>query len=273
MTITHEELLARIALPWIEIVPARKKLTKRSLPANFNEPSPNVVVAALPTDTTSLDVVSQFRQRHFKPRFDVAHIPTDYAWQLVTPAGERLLLFTWANWRRNSRALFEKFCRDTNRTFGTLSHDGSIDLGGRSLLFRDCRIVHEDELRSRPPKVTKPKSGKAVLAMAENLLKQRKSRHEVIDCREFFSDVEAHDDELQTSLEENFLANFQKYERSVTGRYGSPGTNGNNDHPGIPHCGVLRYAIWTIDGQSLYLALTHEDRELPFLIVMGVSDR
>jgi hypothetical protein len=271
VTVTHDEILSRLAQPWVAIVPGRRTMAKRALPAHASEPSPNVVVSALPADKTALDVSGQFRLRHWKPRFNEAHVPTGYAWQFITPGGDRLLLFTWVNWLRNSRQLFEAFCRDTGREFGTLSPDGVVVLGAKTIPFRACRLVHENELRPRPPAAVECKPAEAILAKAEQLLKGRTSRFEAIDYRELFDDEEAHDDDLQARLEENFRTNLSRYERALTTRYGPPVTAGPGEHRDIPVNSVLRHVIWAVGKRSLFLALSHEDRELPWVIDLGVA--
>lgn len=246
-------------------------MAKRALPAHANEPSPNVLVVALPTDRTALDVSGQFRLRHWKPRFNEAHVPQGYAWQFIAPSGGRLLLFTWVNWLRNSRQMFEGFCRESGRESGTLSLDGPIVLGAKTIPFRGCRLVHEDELRPREPVAVPGKSDQAILAKAEQLLKGRTSQFDEINSREFFNDEEAHDDSLQATLEENFRANLASYERALTTRYGPPANAGPEGNRNIPINGVLRHVIWTAGKRSLYLALSHEDTELPWVIYLGVK--
>jgi hypothetical protein len=269
--ITHEQILARLAAPWIEIVPSRRKRSKRSLPANAHEPSPNVLVVAHPADKTSLDLCSQFRQKHWKPRFNIAHVPCDFAWQIVTPSGERLLIFTWVNWLRNSRQMFQEFCRATNHEFGTLTQDGMIVMASRNIPFRHCRLTREDQLRPRPPVTIKKQLAKSILAKADGLLKSRKSKFEDVDYRELYDDEEAHDDELQGKLEASFLANMVSYEKVVSVKFGLPTEVGTDEHKSIPINGVVRYAIWTVGKKRLYLAVSHEDTELPWVTYLGVT--
>jgi hypothetical protein len=271
MTFTNADLLARVAATWLDIVPSRQSLAKRSLPPQANEPTPNVVVVALPTDRCNLELCGQFRQRHWKPRFDEAHVPCDFAWQIVAPGDRRLLLFTWTNWRRNSRKLFEDFCQETGREFGTLTPDGNIFLAAETIPLGSCRLLHESEFRPKPPLTIKPKSAKTLAAKAKNLLKQRTSQSEPIDCREFFDDQEAHDDSLHRTLERMFRDNISKYQAALTREYGPPTNEGFSAHRDIPLNGVMRYAVWEISQKTLYLALAHEDRELPYVIYLGVQ--
>lgn len=267
---THDELLEKLALPWIEIIPSRRTMSKRSLPPHAGEPSPNVIVVAQPDDKTSLDLCGRFRQEHWKPRFNEAHVPCDCAWQIVAPSGERLLIFTWVNWLRNSRQMFEDFCRETKHEFGTLNPDGVIVMEARQIQFRSCRLTHQDQFRPRPSVTVKKQSAKSVLAKAEQLLQSRKSKFEDIDYRELYDDEEAHDEQLQAQLESNFLANMAFYEKALSKKYGAPVDAAPHKHKSIPINGVLRHSLWTVGKKRLYLAVSHEDRELPWVTYLGV---
>lgn len=245
-------------------------MSKRSLPAHAHEPSPNVLVLAQATDKTSLDLCSQFRRKHWKPSFNPAHVPTDFAWQIVTPSQDRLLIFTWVNWLRNSRQMFEEFCRETKHEFGTLAPDGVIVMGSRRIAFRDCQLLHEDQFQSRPVAMVKKQSATSIVAKAEKLLQGRKSQCTAVDCRELQDDEQAHDDELQLQLEKNFRANMAAYEKALRVKFGPPTEVGSDEHKSIPINGVLQHAIWAVGKKRLYLALSHEDRELPWVTYLGV---
>ncbi len=246
-------------------------MSKRSLPAHAHEPSPNVIVLAHPTDKTSLDLCGLFRQKYWKPRFNGAHVPSDFAWQIITPSGERLLIFTWVNWLRNSRQMFEEFCRETNHEFGTLTPDGVIVMSSRRISFWDCRLMHEDQFRPRRSVTVKTQSIKSILAKAEELLKSRKSKFEIVDYRELYDEEEAHDDKLQGNLETSFLSNMASYEKALSMKFGPPTEVRPDEHKSIPINGVVRHAIWTVGKKRLYLAVSHEDIELPWVTCLGVT--
>lgn len=269
VTIEHDEILAKLALPWIEIVPSRRTMSKRSLPSHAHEPSPNVIVVAHSADKTTLDVCSKFLQRHWKPRFNMAHAPGECAWQIITPSDERLLIFTWVNWLRNSRPMFEEFCRETSHEFGTLTPDGIIVIEARQIPFRQCRLIHQDQLRRRPATIKK-QSAKSILAKADELLRSRKSKFENVDYRELSDDEEAHDDEHQAQLESIFLSNMASYEKALSVRFGTAVEVGPDEHKAIPINGVVRHAIWAVGKKRLYLAVSHEDRELPWVTYLGI---
>jgi hypothetical protein len=41
----------------------------------------------------------------------------------------------------------------------------------------------------------------------------------------------------------------------------------------IPLNGVFRFAEWEVDGKKIFAAAAHEDRELPYLLVLGTVTR
>lgn len=267
-TITHDEILARLACPWIEIVPNRRTMAKRNLPTHAHETSPNVIVLAHPNDKTSLDICSQFRQKHWNPRFNTAHVPSDFAWQILTPNEERLLLFTWVNWLRNSRQMFEEFCRETNHEFGTLTQDGMIVMASRSIPFRACRLTHEDQLRLAKKSQSKEPD---VVALAKKYLRAKADGCQEIEMREFWDEAAAHDDELIEETYRQFLAKMKVYQARLAAEFGEPSEAGKDEHDAIPRNGILEHAIWDVNGKSLFLAVSHEDGELPCEILLGVS--
>jgi hypothetical protein len=230
-----------------------------------------VLVVAQPTEVSSAKLIRDYEFRDPKRRLDIQHVPKKWGWQVVLPTGERLLLFSWVNWRRNSAELFEQFCIENGREFGSLDLDGTIRLGSHAIRLQECRLVHQDEFRPKPATTVKSKSAKAVLSLAAKLLQSRSSRFEDIDCREFRDDQEAHDEELQERLEAELRANLSKHEKTLAKEYGQPVAAGPDEHRDIPINGVCRHVIWTVGRKSLYLALSHEDRELPWVISIGIK--
>jgi hypothetical protein len=152
-----------------------------------------------------------------------------------------------------------------------LTASGTILIGSRSIPFRDCKLMHQDEFLPRAPLTVKKKSAKTLLAKAGELLKSRKSKFEDIDYRELYDEEEAHDDDLQRQLETNFLANLAAYEKMLVAKFGPPTEAGPGQHDGIPINGLLRHVVWVVGKKSLYLAISHEDRELPWVIYLGVT--
>ena len=87
---------------------------------------------------------------------------------------------------------------------------------------------------------------------------------------QFKDDVEAHDDDLRNTFQK---ASWRRFIRRRV-RWGT-GSHTNidvdNDVESIPLCGVFRAASWNAAGTDLYLAAAHEDRETPYLLLVGVA--
>jgi len=88
---------------------------------------------------------------------------------------------------------------------------------------------------------------------------------------EFADDVETHDDELQKRLDQDFEAAFTRASETLSTAFG-PGTRPDEEgESSIPVGGVFCAMEWNIGGQRLYLVAAHEDRETPFLLILGVD--
>jgi hypothetical protein len=87
--------------------------------------------------------------------------------------------------------------------------------------------------------------------------------------RSIEDDVETHDDHLLKRLEQDFVAAFDQARVELEAVYGPPVRVGDEDDELIPLGGVHRFAVWKVRDQQLWLATAHEDRECPFLLVMG----
>ena len=72
-------------------------------------------------------------------------------------------------------------------------------------------------------------------------------------------------------VEANFLANIASYEKTLSGKFGPPTEAGLDNHGSIPINGRLPHAIWTVGKKRLYLVVSHEDTELPWVISLGVT--
>lgn len=58
-------------------------MAKRDMPVHAHEPSPNVILSAHRADKTASDIRSQFLLMHWKPRFNFAHVPSGFPWQII----------------------------------------------------------------------------------------------------------------------------------------------------------------------------------------------
>lgn len=112
-----------------------------------------------------------------------------------------------------------------------------------------------------------------VVALATKSLRGAKEVCLELETREFWDDMEAHDDELIERTYEIFLKRMKAYQKQLTATFGEPAEEGEDEHDAIPRNGILRHVIWDIRGRSLFLAVAHEDRELPCDILFGVTGR
>lgn len=106
-------------------------------------------------------------------------------------------------------------------------------------------------------------------ALAHKLLAEKAESLEELRIYVFEDDAAAHDDELQEQLETEFAGHFDLAKQELTASFGTPLRIGNGDSEWIPLNGVFRFAVWQIAGKFLWCTAAHEDRELPFLLMLG----
>jgi hypothetical protein len=107
--------------------------------------------------------------------------------------------------------------------------------------------------------------------VARALLRERRSSLIDLKVRVFKNDVEAHDDEIQTRLRGEFVAECERAIAALIVEFGIPFFNGYDDNDLVPLGGVIRVAVWEHDQQFLYVAAAHEDRELPYVLMLGTQ--
>lgn len=110
-----------------------------------------------------------------------------------------------------------------------------------------------------------------VVALAKKYLRSRSDTCEEIETREFWDEEEAHDVALVEETYRQFLAKMKAYQAQLAAEFGDPSEIGKDEHDAIPLNGILQHAIWDVNGKSLFLAVAHEDRELPCIIWLGVT--
>ena len=113
---------------------------------------------------------------------------------------------------------------------------------------------------------------KSATALAKQLLADDPGGMEELRVRTFEDDAEAHDDELTEQLYDEFSAEFDRVVAALAKKYGPPERTGKKDHKLIPLNGVFRFAIWSIDGQQLYVAAAHEDTGVPIILMIGTAE-
>ena len=109
-----------------------------------------------------------------------------------------------------------------------------------------------------------------VLELARSCLEDDGESQEPLLIYSFEDDVRAHNDELQESLG----VEFGQYWRSVTEKldksFGkSLSEDGVEETFWVPMCGVGGVSSWDTDQGRLWVGYSHEDRELPYLLMVG----
>jgi hypothetical protein len=109
--------------------------------------------------------------------------------------------------------------------------------------------------------------------LARKLLASDHDALEDVQVHQFEDDRAAHDDDLQTRVENQFNADFNRLQAQLVQEFGAPSRTGTVDDDLIPLGGVFLFAVWEVQGKQLFAAAAHEDRELPYLLVLGTAVR
>lgn len=112
---------------------------------------------------------------------------------------------------------------------------------------------------------------KSVTKLARKLLKQDKEGVEDLRVHMFELDGDEDDDELHEQLHAEFSAEFERVQSELAAEFGAPTRTGDDDDDVISLSGVFRFAIWQVDGKSLFVAAAHEDRDLPVILILGTT--
>ena len=109
---------------------------------------------------------------------------------------------------------------------------------------------------------------KSATNLARQFLARDKGSLEDLRIHQFKNDKEAHDDIAIDRLHAEFVSDFERVLSELSASYGEPSRTGVDNDKDIPLCGVDRFAIWEVEGRLLYVAVAHEDRECPLLLMM-----
>jgi hypothetical protein len=107
------------------------------------------------------------------------------------------------------------------------------------------------------------------ITTAQRLLATRVGEIAELWVRPFEDDISAHDNAIQEKLSADFIDAFEDASFGLSAQFGQPFPAGEDENEAVPLCGVLRSAIWSVGGRKLWLAAAHEDRECPFLLLLG----
>ena len=112
----------------------------------------------------------------------------------------------------------------------------------------------------------------AILQQARELLEIGEGGMDAIRIHEFELDGDEHDDDAVESIHQEFEKDFQSATRVFTAEYGVPHHSGFDDDDSLPLSGITAFNIWSIDEDKLFLAISHEDRGAPILLMLGCVD-
>jgi len=92
---------------------------------------------------------------------------------------------------------------------------------------------------------------------------------DAIRIHEFELDGDEHDDEAIEKLHIDFKNDFDIVAMALSQQYGPPVKSGTDDDDAIPLTGIMHFNIWRTDDAGLFLVISHEDRGLPILLMLG----
>lgn len=94
-----------------------------------------------------------------------------------------------------------------------------------------------------------------------------------IRMHEFELDGDEHDDDAIDKLHESFHTDFEIAKAALKKTHGNPTREAADDEDdAVPLCGVCRFAVWEYEGKGFFLAVSHEDRGTPILLIIGPTE-
>lgn len=110
-----------------------------------------------------------------------------------------------------------------------------------------------------------------LIQQAAEFLEAGDGAMDAIRIHEFDRDGGEHNDDVIKSLHVDFKKDFDTATQVLTAEYGKPTNSGEDDDDAIPLTGIESFHIWEIGDQRLFLAVCHEDRETPILLMLGCT--
>ncbi|MBN2291527.1 MAG: hypothetical protein JXM70_03820 [Pirellulales bacterium] len=111
-----------------------------------------------------------------------------------------------------------------------------------------------------------------VLQQAAEFLEAGDGAMDALRMHEFEMDGDEHDDDAVDLLHQDFRKDFDAATRVLTAEYGDPSHSGTDDDESIPLTGIEVFNIWNTGNQGLFLAISHEDRGAPILLMLGCTE-
>lgn len=94
---------------------------------------------------------------------------------------------------------------------------------------------------------------------------------DAIRIHAFELDGDEHDDDAIEKLHVDFKNDFDIAAVALSYKYGPPVKSGTDDDDAIPLTGIMHFSIWRTDDVGLFLAISHEDRGTPILLMLGAT--
>src|SRR5262249_9613666 len=106
--------------------------------------------------------------------------------------------------------------------------------------------------------------------LARKCLSATDKQLEPLMIYQFKDDVAAHDDELQYHLQVEFKEAWKRARAEIAREFGTATIATLYDETDyVPLNGVYGASSWQIGKKRLFVAYAHEDRELPYLLIVG----
>jgi ABC-type uncharacterized transport system substrate-binding protein len=115
------------------------------------------------------------------------------------------------------------------------------------------------------------KADSTAVALARKCLEAGGRPLELLLIYQFEDDAEAHDDDLQERIEMEFEKEWKRATTEIAREFGAATIVVDyEDTRYVPLNGVGGASSWLIGNKRLYVSYAHEDRELPYYLVVGV---
>lgn len=113
---------------------------------------------------------------------------------------------------------------------------------------------------------------RSTVAIARDLIAAGPGGLEDLRVHMFEGDEDPHDEQHQDRVELEFEQAFDQVRHELTAVFGEPSRTGDDDDDALPICGAFRFAVWLVNGCQLFAVAAHEDRECPYLLLLGTVD-
>ena len=213
---------------------------------------------------SSEDLVRDYDSRTAPP-----DIPLIWPLTLQSPDQKEYFLCSFHQHRQACIPYMEEYCVATKKGLAEIRPNGEVVLNGQCFALASFSVSHEKAVR-KPP-MYRRKRRRNVVELAQQATESKRACSKSVLCFDFHGDEACHDDDFQEHVRNHFSKQFKEALDELIAVYGKPAETGEDDREFIPLGGVFHYAIWIVKNRKLFLAVAHEDRELPLWIKVGMS--